>query len=613
MEVAAAVLLGIGAYEFLRTDENAKSNKNQEGAAVEELAAVEKLYDIPDTLTNHEIIDKIMDGSIPSLDYNNFDYTIVNNPQKGKDKEFVDESRELKDICTDIVVNLFLESPRSNFNFLKKVYETFDDAISYYGKQKELPNGSLILVYKGGNVLRIISNEFLRELPGAAANEIQNYYKNFFKRSDADFSIYIDPNLENYDRIYNDMILVGFVLQRRLRQEFMSNKTDYFDFYKYNHDFKAHSLEPYFKKMKSINSLSDPKNKTFYNKRVTNLVFEDVVLPDDLIDLETVGTPTRLKYVPQPDKSIQYTKAGSTELKRGTIVMYTIPSVSDKDQSIYVQANETLDFEAGGKVKFALVRSKINFNIYIDDAINVENILEVTGPVTQPKLASMKGQSGQIGGGNGSRLMKQIGGELIDLSFPHREDSKLAHFYDHLNRYLHRYELRNNDDKIEFNSYSLIYLIEDLEFILFKFVNKPWDAPKYEKRLNRLFYLYMIDIFNKIKTNPERKQILESFVGLFNDLMVADIDQMPEIIDNFEQENEEQNRHLLINNLLNYLRDLPEFMTPIDIPSFRDFLKVLLENTRIILDSFKNVGEYCSIDGSIRLKNIYEGDLRSLV
>jgi hypothetical protein len=629
MEVAAAVLLGLGAYEYFKPTATANSSEVEITAGKIPQEELQKIYDLPANLSNQEIVDKVMDGSIPKLDYENFDYAVLPEDE-AESQEFVDENREIKDICTDMVVNLFLESSASNFNFLKKVYETFEESITYYRQQKELPAGSLILVYKGGNVLRIISNEFLRELPGSAAFEIQEYYKNFFKRSDADFSIYVDPHLENYQRVYDDMITLGFTLQRKLRQEFMQNKTKYFDFYKYSNKYKAQSLDPYFKKMRSMNALSNPENETFYNKQVTDLVFEDIWLPRDLDNTTSNTTDTAgissndvKKYVSPADKGIQFDKDNNG------IVVFEIPSPDDvgtvatigtagsgTDNSIYVQSNETLDFEAGGKVKFALVRSKFAFNVYLDDvpvpldpSATSKYSVRQTGTVRDEKNRgsqddAMKGQG---------KVMKNIGGELIDLSYPHKDDAKIDHFYENLSRYLHRYELRNNDDKIEFNSYSLVYLIEDLEFILFKFVQKPWDAPKYEKRLNRLFYLYMIDIFNKVRTNPQRREILLAFTELFNTLMITPIDKMEKVINNFENENEEKHRFLLINNLLVYLRDLVRILRPVDIPSFRDFLGVLLDNTKVILDSFRNLGEYCSIDGAIRLKNIYEGDFRSLV
>ena len=131
---------------------------------------------------------------------------------------------------------------------------------------------------------------------------------------------------------------------------------------------------------------------------------------------------------------------------------------------MYIQMNQTLDFSSSsGRIKFNLVRTKVNFNFIFQ----------------RP---------------DGEKITKLIGGELIDVSIPHRLDNNLRHFYEEgPDRLIQQYRLNYGDNKLEFLSYTYFYLAHDLEFILFKFVRKPWQTPKYEKRLNRLFYLYVID------------------------------------------------------------------------------------------------------------------------
>ena len=148
----------------------------------------------------------------------------------------------------------------------------------------------------------------------------------------------------------------------------------------------------------------------------------------------------------------------------------------------------------------------------------------------------------------------------------------------------------------------------------FKFVQKPWTAPKYEKRVNRLFYLYMIDIFNKLKTNEAREEFLRGFNDMIDGLMKSvDSDEMDLIIANFKEKYGKDLRKLHIDNLLNYLIEINKILEEKDLPEYRKFLGVLKENGNIITNSFQNVDQYCSLDGSIRLKSIYDGDLKSLV
>lgn len=487
-------------------------------------------------LTNNQIVDQIIDGTIPYLDHKKYTYTTATKPDAN-----IDDSRELKDICTEIVVNIFMESAASNFNFLREVYSLFQNSITYYIDQKGLQQQSIIFVYKGGNILRFLSNEFLRELPGAAANDIHTYYKQFFKRSDADFSIYVDPRLPEYDTVFNDMVLLSFVLQVKLRSVFRADLTRYFDYYKYTDQYMETLLIPYINKLKNASVFTDEANKTYNGKVLTEVLFE---------------VPNNRKYIGKHDIGVQ-------SVTDKSIVIFDIGEATN---SIYVQSNNSLDFKAGkGRIKFTLVRSKINFNLIFADN----------------KLVHM-------------------GGELIDVSLPHKLDSKVAHFFDNLKRYIHRYEMKNDTgDKIQFTSYSIEYLTEDLEFILFEFVERPWLAPKYDKRVNRLMYLYMIDIFNKVSTNEARKNIMEELKKLATDPNKSITASA------FE--------YLLLAKLINHIFLLNKIVTNEDRGNFMEFLKVIDTNVNLVMGAFNNILEYCSTDGSIKLKKIYEGDMAAIV
>lgn len=704
MEYAGLLLLGL--YALTTGTSSTSSTSSQEGEVgvkidEENLPVSRDLYLGTEKLSAKEIVDGIINGSIPRINYQDYNYLVTNKPNR--DTTFVDASRELKDIGTEIVVNAFLESPESNFNFLKTVYGIFEESINYYIIKKQLPGKAIFFVYKGGNVLRIISNEFLRELPGLAAHEIGDYYQKFFKRSDADFSIYIDPKLETYDNVYNDMILLSYVLQRKLRAEFEENPERFFDVYKYTTDYQKQIFQPYFNRIRDANVFKDPNNSQFYRKKVVQFVFgkaslvSESPIDTDLVDLRPKD------YIGKKDVGIQFVKGLEEGLKEKEVIVvkdrdvepdltgsviksrdlqsqsggfslrwatpeapsspspspspFPFPSPSqdapeeealedapekeDEDpekeeieeapikeeieeapeieeeiedtetlmyaddsseqiamfylneepHSIYVQSNGTLDFRAGGRVKFALVRSKINFNVYLVSLDENNQII-----------------------GNGEVKNMQVGGELIDVSIPHRLDGKIQHFFDNMDIYLHKYELTHKGDLLTFTSYALIYLIEDLEYILFKFVQKPWEAPKYEKRVNRLFYLYMIDIFNKIKTNEQRQEFLEGFDSMLGELMKStNSKDMDNIIDKFEKTYANDLQYLYIKHLLYYLKGINKILVPEDLPEYRKFLGVLQENAEIITNSFQNVDQYCSIDGSIRLKAIYDGDLKSLV
>lgn len=663
MEYTGLLLLGL--YALLAVEPEKKAGEKIDE---ENLPVSKDVYLGTEELSAKEIVAGIVNGVIVKINYRNYNYLVTNKPNRDG-STFIDQSRELKDIATEIVVNAFLESAEANFNFLKRVYGIFEESINYYLIEKGLSARSIFIVYKGGNVLRIISNEFLRGLPGVAAHDIGDYYQKFFKRSDADFSIYIDPTIEAYDNVYDDMVVLSYILQRKLRMEFEADPVSYFDIYKYTLDYQRKIFQPYFDRIREAKVFKDSNNVEFYNKKPVQFVFGKAsIVSESPIDSNYISVR---EYIGEKDVGIQFvdkesivtrvnetstsqmfeaesknTENGegiSSDIHRtfvsnkelgGDIVVSAVGSLDLQDggygkrgglgrdedldldddienvhsvkddysnqismfyldddaHSIYVQSNGTLDFKAGGRVKFALVRSKINFNIYIVQMDEDNNV------VSKPENL-------------------QIGGELIDVSIPHRLDDKIHHFFDNMGKYVHKYELKHKGDLLTFTSYSLIYLIEDLEYILFEFVQKPWGAPKYEKRVNRLFYLYMIDIFNKLKTNEQREEFLQGFDDMIDRLSNStNLREMDGIVDEFKVNHVDELQYLHINDLLEDLKGLNQVIVfPEDLVEYRKFLKVLKENSQIITNSFQNVDQYCSIDGSIRLKAIYDVDLKSLV
>lgn len=73
-----------------------------------------------------------------------------------------DSLRPLKTVATDLVVNEFFTSEETLFRFLNRVYTTFHDALEIYRSQRGgIRDNQLFFLYKGGNILRIISREFL--------------------------------------------------------------------------------------------------------------------------------------------------------------------------------------------------------------------------------------------------------------------------------------------------------------------------------------------------------------------------------------------------------------------------------------------------------------------
>ena len=77
---------------------------------------------------------------------------------------YSDDKRFVKNILTDFVVNEMFKDQEQLYNFLKYIFNVYYYGLEKYRKQKNLPKDSIIFLYKGGNILRIIEKAFMYEL-----------------------------------------------------------------------------------------------------------------------------------------------------------------------------------------------------------------------------------------------------------------------------------------------------------------------------------------------------------------------------------------------------------------------------------------------------------------
>ena len=496
-----------------------------------------------------------------------------------KDAEFNDQNRELKGLCTDIVVNDFFSTQDSLYNFLMLVYNMFEKNIQKYVKHNKLNKNDIFFTFKGGNILRIISKELILELPELAANKINNFYKDFFKRSDADFSIYINPKLEDYDKIYNDWCIISYYLQDKIRTIISNNLTDYFDYFKYNENYSQTLLKQNLDAFNRSNSVSDVENSSYYKTVFKDLIFENTSV-------------NNLDYYTSLDDFITENSDDENGLIRSDI--------KSSGSFMYISLNKTLEFKSGdgGITKFALIRTKINFNLVAEN--------------------NQSGEGQGKGHGKGQEKTLNMGGELIDVSIPHRKDVTINDVFNHLDKAISRYTITNKDKSLEFNSYSLLFLIEDLEKILFHVAEYPWDDNKYVKRLNRLCYLYFLDMFVREKNNMNRKSILQSINNKINIKEVVntdgDKDKDTEKDKDKDKDNKPGENVVHLNRMLWYYNYIKNKMGENLDNKMGEFKTNITDNLKRLQEGFNDVETYCKNGpGNIDEEHIYTTSISNLV
>lgn len=506
------------------------------------------------------------------------------------DKEYIDPEREIKGVMTDFVVNEFVKTQNQIFEFTKLVYGTFEKHIKTYIETNNLKlenraigdPGSIFFVYKGGNTMRLVFNTSLDRLPGEVYDVLHSYYANDFKRSDADFSIYIDPKLSNFDKIYGDMTTLSYHLQNEIRNKFNESPEKYFDYFNRNDEIKKNTLKMYLDKLNNTESVKDPANTDYYDVEFVRLVFDGLDYKSEKYESNTASDIDKLNISAKKDLRIQ--QYGS---KQSALI-----TLSNEPDNLYISSNETLTFTKGNlHIKFNLVRTKINFVAY--------------------------------GVRKNNQVLKRysIGGELIDVSIQHKDNTTNEHFFSDLPNLIGKYTLTNDitNDKFEFNSYSVKYLANDLENMLFVQNIYPWEDLKYAKRIRRLFFMYFFDLLIKLGDNNVRLQYVNDFetyiynqyntLSTTQDVSIQHIDNITTNPKYLELVSKSSNFLIsfFIKNLNNVAKlsfgDSDIEIRKIKIEKFGEFMKIFGENLVIMKDAFNHLNNYINKKGRINVKD----------
>lgn len=475
--------------------------------------------------------------------------------ERPEDEKPVDQNQELKDLGTDIVVRKFFTTPETMFNFIKLVYGDLDDALKNYRKNNNLDDRAIFLTFKGGNVLRMIANGVFDLLPSRARDLLKAEYTQYFKRSDADFSVYVDEEKLgdlDYDKVLNEISDLVFLRLNKIRNEFKRNSQKYFNLFQVKPEVAIKELNSYFDQLKDIEAIKDKTNDKWFNAKFIQLQFVDGLKAKANLSCPYQGQYD-YKYEIKKDKAV------------ATPVSKTPNWIVNSDNRIIESVFGT---DKNKLTKFYLLRSKIVF----------EYIYEKDGVFHK----------------------KPIGGELIDVSLTHRNDSALRDFLNNYDKEVTKYTLISPtlaDEKIVINSYSPSGLARDLQIILFDNFDRPWHGGlKYMKRVYRFFFLSILEMLhdyglNSIKAKEYINNIKEKIIGPLYSLYPLNKNSKKvakEIIDNADQVALEYGDDMEVTNrfwqaLGKLLDDLIKNPQADDQEGFKDFLMSIEKNIDIAL------------------------------
>ena len=442
--------------------------------------------------------------------------------------------REFLDQSTSFINEDFFRSEETNYNFLSTICNTIDEALTEYKIKKGLHNNDIYFIYKGGNALRSIFNKYEKLLPYQISKMVKDNFSSYFKKSDSDFTIIINPTFEEtkWNNISEDIQKLMYLCLNRLRNIFLARLEIYFDFYRLNRKIKKEKLE---NQLNEINKKDDSLGKHNNPDKFISLIYNDLMIGDKFnpknIDLNDVINDEKIKYDWNKYLNGPYRSDIFIDPITNGINIYGIQkihndenlqnidelSIDMKLQNIYYNKNSNVEFYISWNreisyskyndntkeielVSFTLIRMKINFiNYYIK---------------------------------NGKYGILSVPGELIDISIPKPDSYELKNGKLDLNnngRDIMKYTLKLTDNtSFDFFGFTYSYYHHDLNKMLLHETDLIWQLPKYQKRLNRLFFIITIIFIKEVIRNKNNVFILFTNIN-------AEINKINEIIsDNFD-------------------------------------------------------------------------------
>jgi hypothetical protein len=437
--------------------------------------------------------------------------------------------REFLDQSTSFINEDFFRSEETNYNFLSTICNTIDEALTEYKIKKGLDNNDIYFIYKGGNALRSIFNKYEKLLPYQISKMVKDNFSSYFKKSDSDFTIIINPTFEEtkWNNISEDIQKLMYLCLNRLRNIFLARLELYFDFYRLNRKIKKEKLE---NQLNEINKKDNSLGKYDNPDKFISLIYNNLMIGEKFnpknIGLDDVINDEKIKYDWNKYLDGPYRSDIFIDQIANGIDIYGIQKIHNDEnlqnidelaidmklQNIYYNKNSNVEFYISWNkeisyskyndntketelVSFTLIRMKINFiNYYIK---------------------------------NGKYGIMSIPGELIDISIPKPNSYELKKLNLKNNgRDIMKYTLKSTDNiSFDFFGFTYSYYHHDLNKMLLHETDLIWQLPKYQKRLNRLFFIITIIFIKEVIRNKN------NVFNLFTNINV-EINKINEIIPN---------------------------------------------------------------------------------
>lgn len=471
--------------------------------------------------------------------------------------------KKLFDAATSYQVKNVNRDLSMRSNIIKLTVTVIQDLLARYIAYKGLETGDIVVMFKGGNVLRLFLDLHINAFNIDIENMIRKRYKDYFKISDNDFQIvyntkFYDRTSGNYEQgkevFYEVMNLTG-VLINYLAMYLYQFRGEYFDQLRLSNEYFGDFIKNLYKSYKT----SFDETRSILGQGVDEALMigtynlmpyvlaENPKGEDYVYEFDSSGTLKRNLPVDIAKNTLPILEhlrsmpgANITDIDpdykgRGNPVLTTKPEKATSKRTDLVVINtkdrQSLAINNASKLFYKFVRIEgYNYSNKIDldknraiyssynDTLRFKDS-DDRNTYSHFGLNRIKQNYSLILEKNGVYHKLNAPSELIDLSIGHPEDFSKKVESDQLQ--IVSIDINSDhDEENDFNfvTYNLYGLFHDLMTILFVDNDHPWDDEKYQKRLNRIILLSLIDLFNKMKSELDVDKAIELIQKLTQDI-----------------------------------------------------------------------------------------------
>lgn len=396
-------------------------------------------------------------------------------------------NKKFLDIVTDLVSKESIFSDNNELyiaRFQYMVNTIYNSFIDKYKLMNNLNELDIVFLYKGGTTIKILFDKYKNIFNDLKMDKFIDIVQSSFKRSDSDYTIFINNTLPDFTKHYLNINKISSFLLQLCRQIINNFPNEIVPFNSINSNNINNTLNHIIEQLNLyINDSADKCTQLLEMDEIIGLSFNDV----HVINANFNRVPSL-----RTDTLITWNKHNNDE--------QLVINIDNTPDNLYLSYNETHEYECGNPSnqtknqgdKFMLHRMKINFVLYY----------KFKGVINTLNCPS----------------------ELIDVSIAKHNSNDLFFFSQHKDLEIMDYNYNhNNTFCVNYKSYSIYGNVIDLLLVLFYSPRVPWESKKYDKRINRLLFFIVLDIFEAYKNDHNKiNTLIHAFSDLCNTSLVRD-------------------------------------------------------------------------------------------